>query len=84
MHMFRKYTYTQVTRQLKEIDHICIFILKGFCMEDPSLNFELTSHVISIVPIECSKQRKATKEVIRECAFLIKIFTGSNLIGDKI
>ena len=46
MHMFRKYTYTQVTRQLKEIDHICIFILKGSYMEDPSLNFELTSHVI--------------------------------------
>ena len=33
MRMFRKYTYTQVTRHLKEIDHICIFILKRSYME---------------------------------------------------
>ena len=66
MHMFRKYTYTQVTRYLKEIGHICIFILKGSCMgvSCTKCNFELTSHAISVAHIGRSKQRKVTKGVI--------------------
>ena len=68
IHMFRKYTYTQVTRHLKEIDHICIFILKGSSLHGgiyfTKCIFELTSHAISVAHIGRSKQRKVTKGVI--------------------
>ena len=43
---------TQVTRHLKEIDHICIFHIKGILhggIHFTKCNFELTSHAISVV-----------------------------------
>ena len=48
--MLRKYTFTQVTRQLNEIYHICIFILEGACMDLFTLRnvYELTSNYIFV------------------------------------
>ena len=60
-HMFRKYTYTQVTRELKEIDHICFYHIKRILhggIHFTKCNFELTSHAISVFKINESNKRK--------------------------
>ena len=60
MHMFRKYRYTQVTRHLKEIDHICIFILKGSCMEVFTLRNVISNWRLMLfqLPLNKEKQQK--------------------------
>ena len=63
MHMFRKYAYTQVTRHLKEIDHMYFHIkriLHGG-IHFTKCNIELTSQAISVARIGRTKQRKAIK-----------------------